>query len=406
MYIAIILLDLNEFVTRSLGSESVLTTLIFIISLFLIFSARPLTGTDGRLNRAFLVAFFGFLFLGGIASIIEGDSSGLFKDVRYYLPSVLIYFSTYRSVMSIRSEGELYRIISIAAILIGFNAILILVSIGFNIDFHGSTGLDQVERAVGLYSNANRAGYVSTIGQSLALLLLFSGAVKRPNFYFWLYVLCLLAALSTFSKGTILLSMLLILRLLYLGLVNRDLNIYGVRRYIRRFAVMFGLILLGLAFGLLNLQSRLSDLQSQRISQVQLLLQGQIDRETTTHRSELAVIALEEMRETFFLGAGLGKFKKMDIGNGTHNVYLLILGEAGVIALILYLLFYVKWAKNSFAGRQFSSLRFASGNIMILFFFSGFVAHTLLANKPYILSLALILAALRIDRTIRMVQVP
>jgi O-antigen ligase len=397
VYIAVILLDINEFITRFLGSEGVLTALIFAMSIFLIMIAKPVTGLDNRLNRSFLIAFFGFISLGALASILEGNLEDIMGNVRYYVPSVLIYFSTYRTLMGIRNESELYRIFSISAVLIGVNAVLILLSILFNIDFHAATGTSQVERAVGLYSNANKAGYVSIIGQSLALLLFFSNKVKRPIFYFGLYIVCLLAAISTFSKGTILISMLLVARMMYLNLVLRrkGQNRSIFKRYVRIFSFLLFFLAVGFEVGFVNIQSKFTGLQSRRISEVQLLLQGQIDKETTTHRSELARLALNEMQGTFYLGAGLGEFKKMEIGKGTHNVYLLILGEAGVLALILYLLFFVAWFRRSFGFLAFDAVRFTSGNILILFFFSGFAAHTLLANKPFIFTLALVIAALK-----------
>lgn len=399
LYVAIILLDLNEFVTRFLGSEGVLTVLIFVTSIFLIVSTKPYVGVTDALNNLFLLAFLGFIFLGAFATILESNLEVLEVNLRYYIPSLLIYFSIYRTVMGIRIETEFYRIISIAAILIGINAILILISILLNIDFHGATGVDQVERAVGLYSNANRAGYVSAIGQSLALLLLFSRKVKRRNFYFGLYILCLIATFTTFSKGSILLSMLLLVRILYLGLSGRGLgrNRGLFKRYLRVFSFLMFFLVAGGALGVVNFQSRLSSLQTERIEQLQLLLQGQINQETTTQRSELAKLAFDKMQNTFFLGAGLGKFRRMDIGVGSHNIYLLILGEAGVLALILYLAFLLFWAKKSFTYRRFDSIRFASGNILLIFFFSGFASHTLLANKPYILTLALIFASLELN---------
>lgn len=397
IYISIVLLDLNEFVTRYLGSDGALTIFILGLSTFLLVTAKPLDGGGGGLNRAFLFAFLGFLILGVFAGALEGNLYNILKDVRYYLPSLLIYFAVFRMSLSIRAESELFRTIAVATFFIGINAVFIILSITLNIDFHGSTGAGQIERAVGLYSNANRAGYVSTIGQSFALLLLFSGNAHFKNFYFGLYLLCLFAAVSTFSKGAILLSMLLMGRMIYLGLnTSVDPRRKALKKYVQRFTILIMILLIASIFGALNIQSQLTGLQNERLNQVQMLIQGQINEETTTHRSELAAFALQEMEDTFFLGAGLGKFKKMAIGNGTHNIYLLILGEAGVIALVLYIVFLARWAKKSFASADFSAIKFASGNIMILFFFSGFAAHTLLANKPYILSLAIIIASLRI----------
>jgi len=401
VYIGIVLLDLNEFVTRYIGSQGALTLLILGLSFFLLLSAKPLKAGSESLSRAFLVALFGYLGFGVLAGILEGDFWTLGKEVRYYLPTIIIYFAVHRTILSIRVEKDLFRTITIATIFIAINAVFILLSIVFGIDFHGASDSNHIERAVGLYSNANRAGYVSTIGQSLALLLLFSTNTRSKNLYFGLYLLCLFAAVSTFSKGSIILSLLLAGRMIYLGLTSSiDSSRGALRKYVRRFSFLISILFLGSVFGVFNLQSKLSNLQSKRINQVQLLMLGQINDQTTTHRSELASYAFNEMQSTFFLGAGLGKFHKMDIGNGTHNIYLLILGESGLLALFLYLLFLSKWSMKSFSKSSFNSIKFASGNIVILLVFSGFAAHTLLSNKPFILTIALIIGALRIKELV------
>jgi O-antigen ligase len=401
-YIFLVLLDLNEFLTRLVGTDGFLTLLIFIVSIFLIMVSKPLTNRFGALSDSFLIAILGFVFLASFASIVEGNSGDIYKGIRYYSPSVLIYLATIRSVLSVREYKELYRVISFAAIAIGINGIFILLSIFFNIDFHGSSGVDKVERAVGLYSNANRAGYVSVIGQSLALMLLFSGKVRKQNFYFALYLLCLVAAISTFSKGTIILSLLIGVRMIYIGLSAKNGESNGLlKKYVQRFILVIVLLAIVSGFGFLNIGSKLTGLQSKRLNQVQLLIQGQVDAETTTHRSDLALIALEEMKDTFILGAGLGKFKRMEIGLGTHNIYLLILGESGILGLLLYLSFMGRWAFKSLLVRRFSAIKFASGNILIILLASGFAAHGLLANKQYIVAISLMIGVLRIQELTR-----
>lgn len=396
LYSAIVLLDLNEFLTKYLGLEGAITYLLFVLSILLIFSSKPIKGKRSALNDSFLRAFIGFLVLGSFAAWVEGNLDGISKNIRYYLPSLLIYFAVYRVICSTRGYNELQRTIDFALFFISVNAVLIIVSILFNMDFHGSSEAEKVERAVGLYSNANRAGYVSTLGQSLALCSLLSKGLERRYYYMVLYLICFFAALSSFSKGAIILSFIIMIRTLILGLINNNIakkHSFGL--YIRVTAYIFVTVFFIMAFSFVDFSSIFTAEQSQRIDQVKMLLMGQINEETTTHRSELALYALEEMSETFFLGAGLGKFKLMEVGNGSHNVYLLILGEAGVMSLLLYVIFLWKWGKQSYLRRLKDSIQFTSGNILLTILFSGFAAHTVLANKSYMFCLALILGAMK-----------
>ena len=55
--------------------------------------------------------------------------------------------------------------------MISINSILIIGSVIFAIDYH-ILGTATVERAVGLYSNPNRAGYTSCIAQAFAFYLI------------------------------------------------------------------------------------------------------------------------------------------------------------------------------------------------------------------------------------------
>ena len=142
--------------------------------------------------------------------------------------------------------------------------------------------------------------------------------------------------------------------------------------------------------------------QATRINQVGQMLSGTFNNETTTDRLTLVHFALSEIKDNFFLGAGLGEFKKMSIGLGTHNTYLLILGESGVIAIILYLRFLLFWLHNSLRMIKDSNpLEVASLGMAIIFAFVGFASHTLLVNKSFVVVLGIIFAAVRINRHAR-----
>ena len=393
-YLGIIFLDLNEYITRFIGTEGALSSLILVVSLVLI-AIGPLGGNVGRLNKSFLILFLGFIFLGALASALEGMYNSIFSTIRYYSSSLLIFLATIQVIRCTRKKSGITRIIKILAFLLGINSLIIIGSITFDLDFHAGSNTVEIERAVGLYSNANKAGYVSVIGQILALLFFLSERTKNVAFYFSLYLVCLFAAVVTFSKGAILVSLLLLVRIM-LGRAKVSRQGKGLvsKNFSRGFVVVFSSVTAALVFSLFY-KSDFSVLQNDRLENLTLILKGEVSDTTTTNRASLVFFALEEMRDSWLFGAGLGEFHRMENGYGTHNMYLLVLGEAGSFGLILYLCYLFVWAKKSIGGEGFDDIRFALGNLLILFIFMGFTTHTLFANKPLIVTIAVLFTGFR-----------
>ena len=395
LFLSLILLDLNEFISGFIGLDGALSLLILLISIVLIFSSSPKSNHQITVHHVFIAFFISFLFLGSLSSILEGNSGAVIPSIRFYIPSLLIYFASYRTMLSLANEKDLFYVIRLIAVLISINAILIVISIFFGINFHASENPDEViERAVGLYSNANRAGYVSAVGQIFCLITLIVGASKRRRLFLLMYLLCFAGSVSTFSKGSIIISLIIIL-VAYLISVATIRSQFSIRLkfYVRRVLLIL-VVFASLALPLINFN--LTDLQKARIEQVFRLLSGEINDETTTKRSGLASYALEEIKATFVIGAGLGEFKKMKVGKCTHNTYLLVLGESGIIALLIYIWFLLYWMKKSVSAfRHVNPLKLASAGFCLVILFSGFASHTVLSNKSFIIIMAVIFAALR-----------
>ena len=396
----LVLLDLNEFVSGLLGQRGVLSIAILCTSIFLIIISKPKIKSAKSFHSFFIFFFIGYLILGSLATILENNAINIWPNFRYYMPSLIIYYATYRTILSIDREVEIFKVLRTVSMLISLNAILIIISIFFGIDFHVSLEEKGIDRAVGLYSNANRAGYVAVIGQLITLVLLVSGQVLKRWLFQCMYLICLAAAVSTFSKGSIILSLLILLFFIFLGKKNSHSQFsFNKRINIRRILLILVVIV---PFSMPYIYYNLSIEQATRINQVGQMLSGTFNNETTTDRLTLVHFALSEIKDNFFLGAGLGEFKKMSIGLGTHNTYLLILGESGVIAIILYLRFLLFWLHNSLRMIKDSNpLEVASLGMAIIFAFVGFASHTLLVNKSFVVVLGIIFAAVRINRHAR-----
>lgn len=383
LYLLIILLDLNEFVTKNLDSEAVLTNAILGLSFFLLVFSKPKYSAQIRTHRSFLFALVAFCFVGAIAAILDHGTQGLVKEIRHYIPSFIIYLVAFRVLISQRNKEDFADIVHFITLFIGINGILILVSIFFNYDFHKGS-ISSVERAVGLYSNANRAGYVSALGQAFAIFMILSEHKRKRGIYILIYLISLAAAMSTFSKGATLVSILLVIRLIYFLNQNRYSIWKQYKKYVR---ILLFLVVLGAGSLVLRysaLEGVLSEEQMYRLNTLELLVQGNINEETTSHRTEIGSYAWNKIKENPIIGYGIGEFHKLDIGYGTHNIYLLIWGESGIIGILAYVIFLVTWFVVMRRHRN-TVFKMLTINVLIIIAFSGFAAHTLLVNKPYLL---------------------
>ena len=86
----------------------------------------------------------------------------------------------------------------------------------------------------------------------------------------------------------------------------------------------------------------------QRLSEIATLLPGnQVIDSSLSERQELLVLALDETANSPLFGNGLGTihslgnapYSSRGIPQGAHNQYLILTGEAGIIPLVLFLLF-------------------------------------------------------------------
>ena len=394
LFLLIILLDLNEFVTRNLGTEAVLTNAILGLSFFFFLFSRRKYSYNNRPHRSFLLAFFTFCFVGAISSIMGNGTTVLTKEIRYYVPSFIIYIVAFRVIISQTSKEHFVNIIHYISILIGVNGIFILISIFFNYDFHDGV-TSSIDRAVGLYSNANRAGYVSALGQAFAVFMILGEHKRKRGIYFLIYFITLIAALSTFSKGASAVSIILALRLIYFISRNHESNWSMYRKHGRVLVLFLAFAIFSLVANFKTLKVNLSEEQMFRLTTFELLLKGNINEETTSHRSEIGTYALDKIMERPIFGYGLGEFHRMDIGYGTHNIYLLIWGESGIIGILAYISFLLVWflAMKNNSNPAFKLLAI---NILIVFVFSGFAAHTLLSNKPYLLILGVLFGGMSV----------
>ncbi|MCP8938419.1 O-antigen ligase family protein [Alsobacter sp. SYSU M60028] len=201
------------------------------------------------------------------------------------------------------------------------------------------------ERASGLFANPNEAAVVALY----ALVLTVAYPAKRPLVSLLQIGLAVAALVLTFSKNGML--MLAVLGALYL---------------IQRRSLSLSLVALGAVASLYVLGWYIveydvfgfSDERRERIVDVMSLMSGEFNERTTTGRTNLWQFGLAKINQTFPWGSGLGQFHFLEGGVrnnvdqwlGVHNTYLMVLGEAGLLPLILLLAFLARLVGGAIAS--------------------------------------------------------
>ena len=119
-------------------------------------------------------------------------------------------------------------------------------------------------------------------------------------------------------------------------------------------------------------------------------LSGRIDDETTTQRSAIAFRVLDKVKDEYYMGTGLDSYHRIEgFGLGTHNQYLIFLGEIGILGLILFLLYLIGLGLDLYKIKGLN-IRFLGLGIFCVLVITSSVAHTILFTKTYVVMFSLL----------------
>jgi hypothetical protein len=385
LFIFAVSVDLNNFLSNTFNTTGFLTPFfISLLLIFLFYGIKEKLKID-RYTKIILLLFGIWLIYGGILNIGSPNGfSATFDRVRYYVPSVLYLYSLSMMFNKFFQEGKLLKIIRIITVALVLNSLLItLGSFGYVLPVSTTEGGDE-DRMGGLFESVNQAGIVSSIGQIFCLFFVFTEE-KNLNkiLYFVLYLACLSAAIFTFSKGAFLYSILIVVAFFYYQTFRS-----AVKTKRSRVSQYFIFILFSVA-GFFVFQEMFADReyskgQEQRIDQFSRLLRGEVNEETTTKRSLISSTATQLIVQDYFMGKGIGSFHKIaKIGYGTHDMYLLILGEIGIIGLLVFIIYYLKIAWSSFKIKV-SGYSFLCVSISAVLIMASFVYPNIFYFKLFI----------------------
>jgi len=382
----IVFSNLNGIVFLLFGVKAAFSSLILVFCLiiaFNLFRYKKITLPHWFYNGV-------VLFLLGFGSIMwlfyNGEyhrSAAYYPIFRKTAPAVILVYAVYKYTLYSADRGKLLNVYYFTAFTLFIITIMVPIGALTSI-FSGSLKalIYGGARSAGLFASPNLAGMHTNY--TLAFMLFFVLRSRRLSMLFLLFVpLVFYASFLTFSKATIIIAGLMtVMFFIYNSAII--LKMPQIRRW--RYAKAVLIIFIGvIAFfpKLQELGSNLSLKQLERLAQVGELLQGEFNETTTTDRSKLWGKCFELIAAQPIQGYGLGSFNILaDIGLGSHNTYLMVWGEAGIIAIFLFLAYIFCTYYRCFFWIRDPSYRFLCMSLFVVLTVQWYgSAHTGLGNS-------------------------
>ena len=377
------LLSLNDVTFMWFGIErafSVPMLLCCLVVLLGLLRVRPLEvlGGMGVLLMAALVSYVGTGILVAFATGTELQTDAA-SYLRRYTSSILVILATaVGGRIVLQRSGSERTLLSILAILTA-SCTLILASPRLLLLFQNPPVQGEY-RYFGPFSNPNEAGFVACLAVALAFSLIRASRFRLLA-YGSLFV-AVYALIGTYSRTS-----LVILPVLMVGGVL-------VTRGAERWRLMAGLAVVAwVGAGTMAdaIAGILLDPQITRLnSLVRMVETLSFDDVTLEGRLALWQLGTEQVLASPLYGNGLGQLHSLDgawyngegVLLGVHNQYLTLWGEAGLIPVILFVLFLAGMLLFGIKRRTDVAVASAVSGWAMVILLTGMTSHSMLLSRP------------------------
>jgi hypothetical protein len=347
-------------------SFSISPIFILLLTISVFFIPKYQIGIVGKSYCIFIVVF---LIIGSFPLINKPITENLFYYYRGHLYGILLFYFIYNMTRNLIVNNELKKLVRLITNLLFIGSIFTIIFYFLNIDvqYKGNVNLGKVdydeystfERSGGLYVNPNSAGLASlyTVLFSLYNIVSFSNKLSRG---FVVTIVGLVSGILTFSKTFIISLLILLVCWGSLHLYHNKYLNHTSRKKTKQIFLLFTMSLLSLIFFISynNLVANLSDGQLERLNVLSNFTNNkQVENEDlTTGRNLLFGIALAKV-DNPILGIGLrsmfeiegsSKLLGSDFDQGVHNLFILLYGESGILGLVMFVIFVLKYFKKAY----------------------------------------------------------
>ena len=367
---ALCLLNLNDLVRMWIGVErafSVLMLLCCLVALAGLLRSPPkeALGVPGALILGCIGSHVG---IGILVAILNGtEDQGSWYLMRYLGSALVIAAAAVGGGVAWRLVGG-EKVMRRILVLLTASCALILAS-PWLLDFYRNPPRDGAYRYFGSFSDPNEAALVACFAVVAGLTFLRRG---RPRILLYIaLIVAIAAAVGTFSRTALIVLPLLFLDIVLVSRGSQRKNLAGG-------AAIIALVLAGVFFSLDP-----ETFEERQLARWDSLLEisnpSAVDDVTLAGRSTLWSLAWDEAMESPLFGHGLGRLHQLDgawyndegVLQGAHNQFLILLGEAGFVPLLLFTSFLAVTSHAGFRKERIGwALGAVSGWALVLILFS------------------------------------
>lgn len=374
---ALCLLNASGIAAMGVGpplAVSAVTVLACLLSLAGLSQTRPheAVGTPGLLLLSCLVSYAG---IGIVVATLNGTDAAAMRYLQNALFSILIVAgAAVGGGVALRRLGATRLLMGIT-LLLAASCTLMLAS-PWLWDILPNPPPEGTYRLSGTFADPNEAAITASFAVVTALALLRYGRFLTLGYGALLVGVA--AAVATLSRTAIIALPIVMLVALFVA--------RGPQR--RRLVGALGIVAVAVAGVAMTVNvERFQELQIERFrSLTDLAPPVVVDDESLAGRLPLWELGLDQALESPLTGSGLGSFHNLEgawinpYGDlmGVHNQYLLLLGEAGFLPMILFAAFLVVTFRAGFRNEKVGVLGAVSGWALAFSLFSLTFHHLLM----------------------------
>ena len=384
---ALVLLNLNGAAWHLFGVKRMFSPAILLCCLVLIAAGVryvPLRRALGAPGLVLVSALALYIWIGALVALATGMDRQVdfYSYLQVYTLSIVMIVATAFGTSMVLRETEIDRLLAGILVLLSITCVVVLMSPVLDAYVYLITWESGLFRLYGTF-DANDAGFAGCMTAALAMCLLHADRWRRLAYP--ALSLGTAAAVGSVSRTAI-----IALVCLFVFFLVSDRG--GRKRFLGWLAVMsLGAVVVWTA---LDLGHPAQALDSRTWWRLETLLDSaremEIGDNLLSNREPLWSAGLEIIAGSPVFGAGLGALHELDNvpipdldpdpTKGVHNQYLLFMGDAGVVPLVLFLLFFALMSRSCRMRRDLPAANVVQAWILLVALFC-LTSHTVLTNR-------------------------
>ncbi|OLT64386.1 hypothetical protein BI334_04515 [Moorena producens 3L] len=323
-------------------------------------------------KSTYLITWCGVFLVISIGSFfLSSQSSIAFQALETRVLSMIFVLI----MLVILSQNSLVQTCAIWTIL--FAVLLGIANNIYEIFYPEAFYWDDVGRSAGFYLDPNDSAGTLTLG------MLFTVDLFKPKYRIIFVILVGLGVFSTFSRGGILGWIISVITLIIFNVIPQ----YKLVKAFLVIGVLLVVIGNQLTFFLDNNYqvNNLEFLHGEAQKRIEIFTTGSTEDNAAQERFQLAKYAWDYFSEKPLLGNGIGATEEWELELNSHNMYLSLLAEHGIIGIFIIPSLIYTINKNTRTNKKFLIWSFAVF-ILVWCLFN----HRILYYRPVLMSCALL----------------